>query len=178
MYIDAEDLVHEIYCRHLRSLTIANSASMSVPVATVRLVLHLALSELADRMAPPQPAEPQPEQPIAVASANFAATVQDVPAANVTVDSDSEPQPKKRMGRPPKAKPEHRSERQPEPQPVTSQYNIAVAAPAAIGIDPDLVTSGDDEPITMNGILRRQETVTKRVNGVPTAVTREYIELR
>ena len=177
MYTDAEDLVHEIYCRHLRSLTIANSASMSLPVASVRLVLHLALSELADRMAQPQPAEPQP---IAVASASAiaAAVVPDVPAANVTVVSDSEPQPKKRMGRPPKAKPEHRSERQPEPQILTSPYNIAVAAPAAIGIDPDLVTSDDDEPITMTGILRRQETVTRQVNGVPTAVTRQYIELR
>ena len=176
MYTDAENLVHEIFSRYLRSLGDVMGSSANVPTGTVCLILNLALQELAERLpalvAVAALADSTPNmQPIAMASA--------APAATVTVDSDSEPQPKKRMGRPPKAKakpePEHRSA---EPEPVISPYNIAVAAPAAIGLDPDLVTDEDDEPITMTGILRRQETVTRHVNGVPTAVTRQYIELR
>jgi hypothetical protein len=171
--MDTQHLIDEIYERHSKALRLVAADN-----GPARMSLWLALGELASRMT--EQAQPQPQQPCPPAATTQLFVGEPKTSAITTISGGSltadvihvdEIKAKKRMGRPPGS-----GRRISDSTLDEIADQVEAGLPAAGQLNPDLV-AGDDE-VTLQGTLRREETIVRQINGQPVRTTRQYVELR
>jgi hypothetical protein len=156
-------LIDAIYQRHCTALALVNCDT-----GPARMALWLALNELAERQTIQFELAAAPARSAAESGTEQEPPAVEPPAPPAPVASSEQPQ--KRMGRPPG------SGRKPK---AATLQEIAAQLDGGLPpgrINPALIAGDDDTQLT--GILRREETVVRHINGQPLRTTRQHIELR
>lgn len=174
----AEQLINSIFQRHARTLQL-----MGLDTAPVRMSLHLALAELAERIVEDEAAAPvyntavalQLTVPAQAPQAELAPPPDPLPTTPAELPAETSAEPA--VALPPK----RRGGRQKGTKNKTSKTQRAQEMVAAIAEHvangAELVPDGVQE-MPFTGRLRKEETVVRQHNGLPVQVTRQYIELR